>query len=523
VRRASLPETERERVAELVASGLLDSDPEPAFDELVELAREFFGVPIALVSLVDSTRQWFKARAGLDARQTGRDEAFCAHAILGTEPFVVRDALADERFSDNPLVVGDPGVRFYAGAPLLTPSGNALGTLCIIDRRPRELSARETAALSVLARQVAMHVNLRLEAAKLKQANERLATSEQRHRALIEALPDALIRLRDGVIVDAVEPRGFFPVRPVSNYIGRLLCEQVPPALTALFEGALARVEREGGPVVIEYTIDSQGLSHHREARLVRVAAGEALCIVRDVSERREIDRLKNEFVSTVSHELRTPLTAIRGALGLLEGGALGSLPPEALEMVVIGRVSCDRLVRLVNDLLDVEKLKAGRLDLVHREVAPRTLLRTAFEGMSPLAAERGISLEEQLDDALPAVVVDPDRVVQVLTNLLSNAIKFSPAGGRVAAGIEQFDGNQLRFSVSDQGPGIDESQLGLLFRRFQQLDAADAREKGGTGLGLAISKALVELQGGQIGVESEPGRGSRFWFTLPSVPPRRS
>ncbi len=167
---APLPPDETQRLAALHRYRLLDSSSEPSFDELVELAAQLCEAPIALVSLVDEGRQWFKAKVGIDAAETPREVAFCAHAILGEEPFVVEDARADARFADNPLVTGEPGIRFYAGAPLRTADGHALGALCVIDRRPRTLSPLQRGALATLARQVVAHAELRLAAAMLAQA-----------------------------------------------------------------------------------------------------------------------------------------------------------------------------------------------------------------------------------------------------------------------------------------------------------------------------------------------------------------
>jgi GAF domain-containing protein len=167
---APLPPDESQRLAALRRYELLDSTSEPSYDEIVALAAQLCGAPIALVSLVDEHRQWFKAKVGIAAAETPRDAAFCAHTILGDEPMVVEDARADARFADNPLVTGDPGIRFYAGAPLRTADGHALGALCVIDRQPRTLTPLQRGALATLARQVVAHAELRLAAAMLAQA-----------------------------------------------------------------------------------------------------------------------------------------------------------------------------------------------------------------------------------------------------------------------------------------------------------------------------------------------------------------
>ncbi len=235
----------------------------------------------------------------------------------------------------------------------------------------------------------------------------------------------------------------------------------------------------------------------------------------RDVSHRKASERMQREFVSTVSHELRTPLTAMRGALGLLESGALGEMPARAVEVTRIAHESCDRLVRLVNDILDLERIDAGKLTLRRAPVEPRSVVTSSVDGLRPLAIEAGVELEADLGFE-GVVSLDRDRTIQVVTNLLSNAIKFSPAGATVRVRVEAAGRDHVRFEVSDEGIGIRPEDVGSLFRPFHQLDTEERRQSGGTGLGLSISKAIVEQHGGRIGVASAPGRGSTFWFEIP-------
>jgi signal transduction histidine kinase len=262
-------------------------------------------------------------------------------------------------------------------------------------------------------------------------------------------------------------------------------------------------------------------------ARPVRDRAGRyrgAILVLHDITDRKSAERLKNELVSVVSHELRTPLTSIRGSLGLLEGGAYGELPDRVRRLVSIGRSNTDRLIRLVNDLLDLEKLQAGRLELRHDPVAVGGIVATSVEGVRSFAAQHGVRLEvrpERPEVAALVVRGDADRLTQVLTNLLSNAVKFSPPGAAVTLAVTQPAPDTVRLEVADEGPGIAEHDLPRLFHRFEQLDASDTRRHGGTGLGLAISKDLVEQHGGAIGVVSRRGEGARFWVELPC--PRRA
>jgi PAS domain S-box-containing protein len=235
----------------------------------------------------------------------------------------------------------------------------------------------------------------------------------------------------------------------------------------------------------------------------------------RDISARKESERRINEFVSTVSHELRTPLTSIMGALRLIEGGVAGDVSTEAMSLINVATSETERLIRLVNDILDLKKIEAGKLELKFEDVQLIDLIDKSLEGINGMAAEFGIALKRDVS-ASGILYCDKDRIIQVLQNLLSNAIKFSPEGETVSLSLEATTPSTVRFSVTDQGCGIPENQIHKLFGRFQQLDSSDSRQQGGTGLGLAISKAIVEEHKGTIGFETQYREGSKFWFELP-------
>lgn len=236
----------------------------------------------------------------------------------------------------------------------------------------------------------------------------------------------------------------------------------------------------------------------------------------RDVSQRNALDRLKDEFISTVSHELRTPLTSIRGALGLLNSGMLGSIDDKSANLLRIAQSNSDRLIRLINDILDLERIQSGREPLSFRTVQLDELVRQAIDGIAPTAEGAGVLL---LHDATRVeLAADPDRLLQVLTNLLSNAVKFSPAGATVSVMLHpEADGVTL--SVIDHGRGIPADKLETIFGRFQQVDASDARQKGGSGLGLAICRTIVAQHAGRIWAERNPVRGATFRVYLPYRP----
>ena len=234
-----------------------------------------------------------------------------------------------------------------------------------------------------------------------------------------------------------------------------------------------------------------------------------------DITERKRIERMKDEFVSTVSHELRTPLTSISGAVGLLLGGAAGTLPDKADALLRLAQRNGERLTLLINDLLDMERLSQGGLPIESETHALMPIVSTAINESQAYAGQYGVrvSLVERCDDA--TVEVDSLRLMQVVANLLSNACKFAPAGTSVDVRVRAIDGT-ARIAVHDQGPGVPESARDAVFDKFFQADASDTRASGGTGLGLAISKELVEHMGGTIGYQPAEGGGAIFFVDLP-------
>jgi PAS domain S-box-containing protein len=241
-------------------------------------------------------------------------------------------------------------------------------------------------------------------------------------------------------------------------------------------------------------------------------SAGSVLSF-RDISQRYALDHMKDEFISTVSHELRTPLTSIRGALGLLSAGLLGDVNEKATSLLRIAVANSDRLVRLINDILDLERMQSGRAPLAFRRIALEELIRQAMDAMQPMAEGEEVRL---FCEPVPAhIEADSDRLLQVMTNLLSNAIKFSPPKSTVRVGISR--GNDgVTVSVIDEGRGVPADKLESIFDRFQQVDASDSRQKGGTGLGLAICRTIIHQHGGRIWAEQNGGRGAIFRFFLP-------
>ncbi|OJH40755.1 ATP-binding protein [Cystobacter ferrugineus] len=362
--------------------------------------------------------------------------------------------------------------------------------------------------------------------AALSTANTELRESEARKAAILESALDGIITLDEAGRILDFNPAAehIFRLRGAQavgrDFLSLALSASVRPEQRTAVTRALRADAVAGQATRLELPVlRTDGSTFPAELTLLRVRSEgppRFTTYVRDITERQEVERLKNEFVSTVSHELRTPLTSIRGSLGLLDGGILGELPAAARDMVRIACSNTERLIRLINDILDLEKMESGMLELKLQPVESADVIETTFSGVQAMADGARVRLRHQVIGA-GTVRADRDRLIQVLTNLVSNAIKFSPVDGEVEVIAAQDARGQVRFTVKDQGPGIPPDKRDRLFGKFQQIDSSDSRTKGGTGLGLAISQAIVEQHGGHIEVHGEPGEGAIFSFALPS------
>ena len=362
---------------------------------------------------------------------------------------------------------------------------------------------------------------LQRELQERRRAEGEARVSEARNRALLEHMIAGMIAVDGRSRIESVNPAA----ERILGYqehelVGRSVTVLAAETPASPVEAFLRHAHRESiGRVTEWWARRKDGKLILVEVALFKFVAPEGprfAATFQDISERREVDRLKSEFVSTVSHELRTPLTSIRGSLGLLAGGAVGDLPPHLRELIRLAERNVVRLTALINDILDFERLDSGRVQMQKAEVDLKPLFDQSVEAVHPMADEQRVALV--CTPVAIRLLVDADRIVQVLINLLSNAIKFSPTGREVRLWSEETEGGWVRTFVQDQGPGVPESYQQRIFERFARVATADHRGKGGTGLGLAISKMIVEQHGGRIGVDSTPGAGSTFWFDLPGA-----
>ncbi|WP_119154980.1 ATP-binding protein [Caldimonas tepidiphila] len=351
--------------------------------------------------------------------------------------------------------------------------------------------------------------------ARVLSLQEHLQGLARRHQAINDNVVDAVLTVDAAGVIHEANPAaarllaGGAPLRgqPLEPLLGRPLAEAVQAR-----ELELPRADGSRFPAELRASAwqEEDGSTY-------------TTLVLADVSERRRIERMKDEFLATVSHELRTPLTSVLGALGLIAGGAAGELPAAAQELAEVAQRNGERLGRLIDDVLDLTKLEANRLGFVLRPQPLRPLLEEALAAQQGQARQAGVtlSLQVQPQAAAARAKVDADRFAQVLANLLSNAIKHSPCGAVVELGLAADPARDaLRLTVRDRGPGIPAEFRARLFERFSQADASDRRGRGGTGLGLYITRAFVERMGGRIEVESEPGRGAAFHVQLPPCEP---
>jgi PAS domain S-box-containing protein len=349
-----------------------------------------------------------------------------------------------------------------------------------------------------------------------KQAEAELVEAYARNYALLEALPDTMYRIGvDGMLHDYKPGQVRDLAPPAALFLGSHVTNIFPPALAQQIEEATVQVAARGGLQVIEYQAVVDGTIHDYEIRVVGSTSDEVLALVRDITERKAVERVKDEFVAMVSHELRTPLTAIHGAMRLLAGGVAGVLPAQAQTMAEIAVTNSDRLIRLINDLLDIQKMESGMAAMTRTPLALRPLLEQTIVSNQDYGRQYGVTFVLDYPPQELIVAVDGDRLMQVCTNLLANAAKVSPAGETVCMRVTA-NARVVRIAVIDHGPGIPEAFQAHIFEKFTQANTSSTRQSGGSGLGLSIAKAIVEHLGGKIGFETTIGVGTTFAVELP-------
>lgn len=371
-----------------------------------------------------------------------------------------------------------------------------------LDRRVR---ARTTELMTANAA-------LQVEIAEHERSEHELRESEARSRAMLQAIPDIVFRLsRDGEYLDYKAETGTDLFAPPEIFLGKRLVDILPPSVAQQTLPVIAEALRTGKTQVLEYALPLRGEPREFEARIAISGPEEVVAIVRDITQRKEVERLKDELISMVSHELRTPLASVRGFTELM---LTRNFPPEKQrELLFIIQRETTRLTGLINDFLDLQRMEARQQNYQMADVDLAAILRTSVALFSNTVSLHTFQLE--IPEQGPWIRADADRLHQLMINLLSNAVKFSPHGGEIGVGIRVHDDHVLVW-VRDYGVGIAPEAVPKVFERFFRADNRDTRNIGGTGLGLALVKEIVIAHKGKAWVESTLGQGSTFFFTLP-------
>ncbi|OGH24928.1 MAG: hypothetical protein A3B47_02360 [Candidatus Levybacteria bacterium RIFCSPLOWO2_01_FULL_39_24] len=418
MKHAPIPDNEQERLLSLHKLGLLDTHPEERFDIITRTATQIFHVPISTLTLVDEKREWFKSCQGLSSKEGSRAISFCGHALLAPEMLVIPDTKKDVRFSDNPMVVGKPYIRFYAGVPISNADGQRVGVFCIKDTKPREFAKANQEILLGLAAWAELEVNSH---------NLSLALSERK------------------------------------------------------------RSEQD----LIKEKANLQKANKKLES----------------------LDKLKDEFLSIASHELRTPLTAIDGLVSMILSGEYGEVNANLKQPLQDVNTSSQRLINLVNDLLSLSRIQAGKMSYNLSEFSIADVVNQAVHLLQPLSGQKGLRLE--IAKLEPIIVQgDSEKVKEVLNNLIGNSLKFTDQGSITISTKSEQD--KVSVYITDTGIGITKEDQGKLFGMFEQLESAKDKPAS-TGLGLHISQEMIRKMRGELWIDkSEVGVGSTFAFSLP-------
>lgn len=541
---------EAQRLAAVTETGLMGGLPDAQQEAAVRLASDICGTPIAAVSLVGADRQWFSAIHGLDCRETPRDVAFCAHTILGDEPMVVGDAALDPRFSDNALVTGAPNIRFYAGFPLKTLNDPPVGSLCVIDTRPRRITDAQIQSLRTLAGLVSSQL-------EMHRYNHRLLAQSEQHRSLLDRMnriasqvPGVIYQFRSGPDGSVSFPYASDRIREIY----RVLPEDVRHDASAVFavlhpddragvEESIEESHRTLGPWKHEYRVRFEDGTEQwlfGSAVPQREPDGSTLWhgFIENISDRKRAEGRLTEsrriigkqnidlsimadraqrVVDDVSHEFRTPLAVIKEFASIISDGIAGPVSEDQARYLRMMSGAVADLNHMVEDLLDTSKLRAGMMRTDRRAHRIEEIVEIGRATLRRKALNRSVTIEERIDAGLPAVFADEEKVRRVISNLVTNAIKFSPEGGTVVLSATAGPGRgEATISVRDEGPGLSAAEIERLFGRTHRVPAGRGAKGMGLGLGLSIARELSCLNFGRISAVSEPGRGATFSFTVP-------
>jgi light-regulated signal transduction histidine kinase (bacteriophytochrome) len=583
---------------------ILDTEPEEAYDSLAQLAAYICGTPMALINFIDEHRQWFKAKVGLDVPEMPWNVGLCYLCQERRDIVVVTDTLADEKLAKNPVVIAEPYVRFYAGVPLITAKGDMLGTLCVLDRVPRELSQKQMEALLALSRQVINQLDLRRNLAKVSrfaEEREQTETSLRQSERRSQLFAEITVKIRETLQIEEILRTTVTEVQKLlqadrvmifqlrADGSGTVVQEAVLPGWPVIlgknlfdscFKEQYLERYRQGRVSAIEDIESAYIRPCHREflqqfairanlvvpilvregiwglllahqcatprrwnsfetqllqqlANQIGIAISQAQLLEKETCYSQELARSNSEleqFAYVASHDLQEPLRMVTSYLQLLEQRYKSKLDTNADQFIAYAVDGAHRMQTLINDLLNYSRVSTRGQPFVTVDCS--AVLKQAIANLQVAIEESGAVITH---DLLPEVIADATQLTQVFQNLISNAIKFRqnlPPKihiGVLKRGVDADkeslnvipSEDEYLFWVRDNGIGIESQYVERIFIIFQRLHGR--AKYPGTGIGLAICKKIIERHGGIIWVESEPGQGSIFYFTIPDKTGKQS
>ena len=528
-----VPENETERLAALKSYAVLDTQPEEEFDTITGLAAKISDCPIAYVSLIDANRQWFKSKVGISAQETPRKLSICQYTIMRDDLYEIPDLTKDSLFSENPQVKGKPNIRFYAGVPLIDAGGFHIGSLCVIDTKPKSLTAEQKDVLKLLARSVITQLDLRKQNKELEESRKVLQSffdlsldlmciaNVNGYFIRVSAAFSAVLGYTENELLGSPFFNLIHPddIQITQSEVNKLSKGE----LTIQFENRFRKTD--GSYVWLSWNAAPDTLSGNlyacardiTEQKLSEELNEKNLILQKEKEIAERSSKLKEQFLANMSHEMRTPLNAIIGLSNLL----LNNMKPDGkeLEYVQSINVNSKNLFKLVNKILDYAKIESGKMEVNIVDFDLKETIVDIESSVKLAAIQKGLNISITTAPEIPmGVTGDPEKLTQVLINLLSNSIKFTSEGD-VALHVELVAKDAfaavVKFIVSDTGCGIPKDKIDEIFHPFRQVNNSFTRTIGGTGLGLTITKKLIELMGGDINVISDEGVGSEFYFSL--------
>ncbi|RFZ83368.1 PAS domain-containing protein [Mucilaginibacter terrenus] len=532
-----IAENEKQRLIALRRYRIFNTEAEQSFTSTARLLADIFSVSIAMITFVDDEEVSFQAQVGLTSTIAPRGESFCSLTVLTDEVTVVENAIEDAVVAQNPLVCGDFGLRFYAGAPLITYDGYRIGTLCIVDTKPRTFSAHERSILQGIARIVMEQIELRLknldEADKqdvtneqLQQSNNQLIASEKHFQHILDTMAEgvgiidlsgrlvyanAMAQKILGLTQHEIKQRTYYDASwknlridgtelPDSEHPMSIMMQTQKPVFDYEIavqpdKGERFYISINAAPIVDPETNELTG----------------GVGTFMDVTNRRRVLQQKDEFINVASHELKTPVTSLKAAMQIIE--RLKEKPNPAMfdKMIAQANKSLEKLATLLNDLLNSNRISQGHLQLRKTKFLVSQLVDDSFSHIRS-DDKHEIIYKGDLDIE---VYADEQQIDQVLVNLVNNAVKYAPDSPNIVIAAERLQ-DAVRISVKDTGPGIPPEHLPHIFDRYYRSDHS-SYQFSGLGLGLYICAEIIKKHNGEIGVESTFGEGTEFWFTLPT------